>query len=246
MKLFPADSSIREIRLRCHASGTRVVTGDETEYESRAVVPHGDWKPLTAQQAEDLCGETDERRMVEVVRVPDDLLAAIIEAGPQYEEAPVLTSTGAMYRGEMVCAGDQQTTTVNYPAGGGLRIGMHLDNWDEQSCATRLDSRRRLMVNLGPSARWLIVGSADAVMICQELYPEDYADRYPHTDDVAPFVQLGLMECLRIRIEPGEGYIAPTELLVHDGSTSGIAGPSTALFWLGRFPQKALPSALVP
>ena len=34
-------------------------------------------------------------------------------------------------------------------------------------------------------------------------------------------VRLAFSE-LRIRLDPGEGYITPTELLPHDGSTAGI------------------------
>lgn len=241
MKLFPSNSSTSEIRRRCQTSGTRLVGADETEYESRAVVPHGDWTPLTMQQAEDLRGVTDERRMVEIVRLPAHVLAAFTEAAPEYGKVPVLPTTAAEYRGMMACPGNQLTTTRGYRK---LYVGMHLDDWDEQPCATRVNSRRRLMVNLGPSARHLVVGSADAVAICRELYPEDYLGRLPSTDDVAAFAERGLLSCLRIRVEPGEGYVAPAELLAHEGSTSGIPGSSTALFWLGHFPQGALPSAL--
>ncbi|MGW6455186.1 hypothetical protein ACWF94_04540 [Streptomyces sp. NPDC055078] len=42
------------------------------------------------------------------------------------------------------------------------------------------------------------------------------------------------VHCLRIRLAPGDGCIAPTELLPHDGSTTGIDHPSVAAFWLGH------------
>lgn len=46
---------------------------------------------------------------------------------------------------------------------------------------------------------------------------------------------------LRIRLAPGEGYIAPTELFPHDGSTQGCTAPSTAAFWLGDWATHGLP-----
>ncbi|CAL9504964.1 hypothetical protein SUDANB37_03549 [Streptomyces sp. enrichment culture] len=40
----------------------------------------------------------------------------------------------------------------------------------------------------------------------------------------------------------GEGYIAPTEYLLHDGSTEAADKPSAMAFWLGRWPYGTLPS----
>ncbi|MFJ3877432.1 hypothetical protein ACIPW5_08250 [Streptomyces sp. NPDC090077] len=40
----------------------------------------------------------------------------------------------------------------------------------------------------------------------------------------------------------GQGYLAPTEYLLHDGSTEGEDDPSAAAFWLGHWPSGALPS----
>ncbi|MFJ5066516.1 hypothetical protein ACIQC7_08880 [Kitasatospora sp. NPDC088556] len=247
MQLFPADATIDGILERCHVSGTRLVSTDDWDYDTGAVVPTGDWQPLVPYRAGLLRGATDERRMVEIVRFPDDVFAAIRGVGPEHAGACVLPVAGATYRGAITCTGDALTTTVR-PENRGLRIGLHLDNWDRQTCATRLDSRRRIMANLGPYPRYLLVGEFDAVSICQELYPADCDEQYPHTDDVAAFVARRPMECLRIRIDPGEGYVAPTELLVHDGSTTGIAQgqvvASTAVFWLGRFRKGVFPTAL--
>ncbi|WP_367038186.1 hypothetical protein [Streptomyces sp. Je 1-332] len=44
------------------------------------------------------------------------------------------------------------------------------------------------------------------------------------------------MRCLRVRLDPGDGCIASTEFLAHDGSPAGIGQPSIA-FWLGRPPN---------
>jgi hypothetical protein len=47
---------------------------------------------------------------------------------------------------------------------------------------------------------------------------------------------------MRIRLDPGEGYIAPTELLPHDGSTLTATAPSRIAFWLGHWPIGTLGS----
>ncbi|MEV0972047.1 hypothetical protein [Microtetraspora glauca] len=69
--------------------------------------------------------------------------------------------------------------------------------------------------------------------ICQTLN-QAQDEHYPHTDDVRRYVADGHpLRCLRIRLEPGQGYIAPTEFLPHDGSTSYAEERSLAAFWLG-------------
>ncbi|WP_435179434.1 hypothetical protein [Actinacidiphila sp. bgisy145] len=63
------------------------------------------------------------------------------------------------------------------------------------------------------------------------------SETYPHAEHIRRYVADGhQLLCLRIRLEPGGGYIAPTELLPHDGSTTGVEQPSVAAFWLGRSP----------
>ncbi|MFJ6616563.1 hypothetical protein ACIQOW_03135 [Kitasatospora sp. NPDC091335] len=68
---------------------------------------------------------------------------------------------------------------------------------------------------------------------------------HPHTDDIRAYVRAGHpLRCLRLRLDPGEGYIAPTELLPHDGSTSDLPEPSTAAFWLDHWPIGVFPSLI--
>ena len=38
---------------------------------------------------------------------------------------------------------------------------------------------------------------------------------------------------VRLTIRPGEAYIAPTENLIHDGSTLGMTSPDLALHMIG-------------
>jgi hypothetical protein len=55
------------------------------------------------------------------------------------------------------------------------------------------------------------------------------------TDDIRRYAAEGHpLRCVGIRLAPGDGYIAPTELLPHDGSTASSDSPSVVGFWLGR------------
>jgi hypothetical protein len=44
-----------------------------------------------------------------------------------------------------------------------------------------------------------------------------------------------LYPVLLVRLRPGEGYVAPTENIVHDASTEGATAPDLAYTYHGRF-----------
>ncbi|PYC66729.1 hypothetical protein C7C46_31025, partial [Streptomyces tateyamensis] len=131
------------------------------------------------------------------------------------------------------------TTTPNYLDG--RRIGLHVDNWDRLDYESKHTGRRRLCFNLGPGTRYLLLAELDIRTICRMLYA-DPVGRHPHTDDLRAYVASQQpLRVFRIRLAPGDGYIAPTELLPHDDSTEDQPEPSTAAFWLGHWPRGTLP-----
>ncbi|KOV35651.1 hypothetical protein AB0420_35980 [Streptomyces caelestis] len=102
--------------------------------------------------------------------------------------------------------------------------------------------RRRLCFNLGTGTRYLLFGNLDIRAICRTVHP-DPAGRYPHTDDLRAYVARGLPLTV-LRLNPDEGYIAPTKLLPHDGSTEDQPVPSTAAFWLDHWSRGVLASII--
>ncbi|MEU8919467.1 hypothetical protein AB0D10_00850 [Kitasatospora sp. NPDC048545] len=220
-----------DLRQRCEATSVRTAAGDAV-YEDGAVVPAGPWQPLT----DDLChqltpsADTADATLVELVRAAD--------IKPHLLTAPHVTALG---RADSYP--NAATTTPNYADG--RRIGLHLDNWDKLDYENKARGRRRLCVNLGPGTRYLLLCNIDIQAICRAVRP-DYATCYPHTDDLRAYIAAGLpLTCLRIRLAPGDGYLAPTEYLPHDGSTAGYAEPSTAAFWLGHWTRGAFSPPLL-
>ncbi|MGF1426868.1 hypothetical protein [Kitasatospora sp. LaBMicrA B282] len=156
------------------------------------------------------------------------------------ELADPLGDPNATYLGQAASPAKALTTTDNYQEG--RRLGLHVDNWDKLSYAEKHRGRRRLCLNLGPGTRYLLLGDIDIQAICRTVH-HDYEHHYPHTDDLHTYVARHQpLRCFRIRLAPGECYIAPTELLPHDGSTEDQPEPSTAAFWLGHWPRGVLPS----
>ncbi|WP_431772096.1 hypothetical protein [Streptomyces cucumeris] len=235
MTLTIAATDPAALRERCDVTTVRTLRG-APGYEDRAVVPVDAWTKVTEDMARDLTdtSQTPDSALVELVQQP-------AFTGALKALADGLRDPDAVYIGQAHAPADILTTTSNHE-NGGRRIGLHVDNWDRLPYATRHTGRRRLCLNLGPGSRYLLLGDLDIRAMCRTIH-QDFALRYPHTDDLRQYIASGhLMLCFRLRLEPGEGYLAPTELLPHDGSTEGEPQPSTAAFWLGTWQRGVLPS----
>jgi hypothetical protein len=101
--------------------------------------------------------------------------------------------------------------------------------------------RRRLCLNLGPSHRYLLVADLDIQEIGSAFGIA--ADDVPELDIVRRYLKAGYpLRCFRLRLDPGDGYLAPTELYPHDGSTMNCPGASSVAMWLGHWARRALRS----
>jgi hypothetical protein len=214
---------------RCAITDARIATGGPG-FDDLAIVPSGNWTPLPIAVAEEFRASSD------------DAPATVIELArilPDWPESRAGTDPGliAESRAQFLAFTDSQpgqaTTTIDEATG--RRIGLHLDNFDKLPLNSRAASRRRLGVNLGPGVRHLLVGTLDILDICQGVGV--HPSYCPHTDDIRRHVTDGRpLRMLRLRLDPGDGYIAPTELIPHDGATLTAVAPSRIAFWLGHWP----------
>ncbi|MFE7529887.1 hypothetical protein ACFU7Y_29845 [Kitasatospora sp. NPDC057542] len=213
-------------------------------FEDEAIVPDGRWRSLRQDEVPGLRYRvgTPDSVAVELVRTTTPVT---VEDCPNRPGPTTVTFFGdevpADYRGWAASPPDDLTATVDWNTD--RRIGIHLDNWDRLPYPDRHRSRRRLGVNLGPGPRYLILGTVDVKEMCRTLQPGTYRRAHPHTSHVRTYAAKTGLQLLRILLQPGEGYVAPTELLPHDGSTEGLPQPSTAAFWLGHWPMGTFPWA---
>lgn len=211
--------------------------GDTPGYDDgAAVVPQGNWAALSEEEAKRLRPDADTPLSMTIELVSQDLpIFASEDLQGRVDAAAALDPLGGRWphRRHVYTCSPAGLLTSTEDTTTGRRIGLHVDNWDRLPYPVRQDSRRRLCINLGPGTRYLLVGDRDVTEICRVLR-RDQGQYCPHTDDVRQYVDDGhSLRCLRIRLEPGQGYIAPTELAPHDGSTSGAQTWSLAAFWLG-------------
>lgn len=237
MPLYIAYGEADALRARCDVAVARTAHPAEGDYEPGSVIPAAPWRCMADT---DIRAVTAPRKpldstLVEIVRPP-------FRDGQPLEELTLsMGDPRAVYLGQALAGPDMATTTDNHQ--GGRLLGLHLDNWDKLPCARRHTARRRLCLNLGPGTRYLVVGAVDAQTVCRTVHPGERGERHPHTDDYRAYVRQGRpIPLTRIRLDPGDGYLAPTEYLLHDGSTAGQEHPSAAAFWLGRWPRGILPS----
>lgn len=208
-------------------------------YDDPAIVPGDDWRSVPSDLLAMLQPTTgcDPRTVVEVIKLPSGPAPALLA-----DLGSALGGSHTRYLGHYTSEPGMVTTTPDTTTG--RRVGLHVDNFERLSYRSKRLGRRRLAINLGPGVRYVLVGALDICTIAEALHV-DYERRYPHSDDLCAYVNQGrALNVLRIRIEPGEGYIAPTELLPHDGSTLDSDQPSSAAFWLGEWPSGALPWAV--
>jgi hypothetical protein len=105
------------------------------------------------------------------------------------------------------------TTTVGPH---GRRIGLHLDTWSAEDIDSREASHRRLCVNLGEgdrhflfvpiALRHLLDNAKSSLRGVEDRFFRDHPD--------CPIA--------RLTMSPGAGYIAPTDTIIHDGSTTAL------------------------
>jgi hypothetical protein len=117
--------------------------------------------------------------------------------------------------------------------------GLHLDSWDGLPFRFRARSRNRLCINFGREPRYSLFINLPLLQMFQHLGLRDPDDIY--TDFRGLYLGHRFMrECpeypvVRLRINPGEAYILPTDNLIHDASTQGNQFPDITLTFLAHF-----------
>ncbi len=117
--------------------------------------------------------------------------------------------------------GDLETVTID-PLTGAF-VGLHIDSYT-RSESTQRNAHVRFVVNLGPPHRYLLFGLNPGVAPTSTEHTGEAWRRFKAAALSEAGTPIG-----RIRLEPGEGYSANTEALVHDASSVGTSAACTSL-----------------
>lgn len=116
-----------------------------------------------------------------------------------------------------------ETVTRNMRTG--KRTGLHIDSWDCKALNSRALCSNRICINLSANDRWFLFYPISVERIYAHMLQAVSTDLnlhealLPTTLPVFVTDLYPLWPIYRLRIRPFEAYIAPTENLIHDGSS---------------------------
>jgi hypothetical protein len=228
------------------SSGTRVADMRETTdlvhgtaYEEGARLPREPWRLATKEEYERLVVAETPSNMatsVAIVRLPgefsDDRRQAIKSGSPELLEVNLLQPLRTICQlGEPLhCAGlskhpgNRKTTTINHKISGQY-IGLHVDRWDRFDLDSLHLATNRICVNIGQDDRYFLFLPfslmAIASALSEKMGPDWEMPRRHYVIGRQFMERFPDVPVIRCRLAPGEAYVAPTESLVHDGSSVG-------------------------
>lgn len=122
----------------------------------------------------------------------------------------------------------------------GELYGLHIDNSrDENNIYNRDEAQNRLTLNIGKESRYILYINKTVKEIHELLIKEGHISKETNIPD-GKLNKLFLTiypnyPVLRVRQDPYEGYIAPTDNIIHDGSTLGSTSPDITVVFTGYF-----------
>jgi len=116
------------------------------------------------------------------------------------------------------------------------RIGLHFDRWDRLYVDELELSSNRVSINLGPVDRHFIFLNQTASGMAAMLERANVRVARDVLAIGAAFMStFPEYPIVRLRLRPGEAYVAPTENILHDGSSAGVPETNHYLSIRGRF-----------
>ena len=240
-------------------------------YDAFAVIPEADWRVPTDAEFHILCDTDpapDPGSSITVVRMPENVLDSLAQARDVLRSVKDIVQAndyfsrqdGLRYAFDYAYQFTDQDDINCWPSGvrvnppglptvtidsrSGNLVGLHVDNWVNSPLAERDSSPGRIAMNLGLEDRYLIYVNLPLTRIWQLAHaPADANAALFEPDIITRFVRsCPTYPAVRIRIAPGEAYIAPTDNIIHDGSTAGMTQWDFFFTVIGHFsPRRSRP-----
>lgn len=236
------------------SAGTRVATTqevDECEYEPGARIPVEQWRGLTRSEELKIVARASSNALgstIWIVKLPFQLTEKVRRALTYEIAMPVqqalskviseafFSATTPIWIGPTYNGSNLLTVTKDHRLN--RFIGLHVDSWDREPVDERKSSRNRISFNFGRERRYFLFLPFTLQKILTVLRQLDRTiDRRSEPSEIGR-IFLTLFPhtpVVRCSLEPGEGYIAPTENIVHDGSSLGTSSMDHQFTLRGHF-----------
>lgn len=252
--LYFANHTLGEAMKRVALSaGVREVSGSESHhaYQTGSHVPALPWspcdKPAMFRRSPGTSGNTlaivrlppsewqrirlqlkhlNRTSKAEIQRLGTDLMDTV---------APQVQGCDTVVAGICVNRPGLQTVTIDRKVS--RLIGLHLDSWDRLPVENRATATNRISFNIGEQDRHLLFVNLPIKKIHDLLLSRKPDFVFNHSGEILGsfFREFPDYPVVRVTIAPGEAYIAPTENMIHDGSTEGTTVESQSFTIRGRF-----------
>lgn len=120
---------------------------------------------------------------------------------------------------------NRRTVTTSLANGKERGIGIHLDTWDKLSLEKLPQARNRICINGGTEPRWFLFFNLTVAKMCallEEKGENNTQELFGKHQLLHRFLELYPgYPMVRLRVDPWEAYMAPTENLFHDATTLG-------------------------
>lgn len=209
-------------------------------YESDAHIPKGEWAPVENMSC--LPPQRDSSNTIALTSVPSRVTAeilALIERRravlkPVFnvmdltcEEVQALTAILAQVPGIRVAEDPKAVARVRYRSGlptatfnvkTGKQIGLHVDIWDRMGWRNAWKAGNRISINISRSPRYFIFVPIQVCRLACLLMRNNRSLTDDNFNLAAEYFRLHPQAPIyRLRVDPGDAYIAPTENIIHDG-----------------------------
>uniref|UniRef100_B8HRD8 Uncharacterized protein n=1 Tax=Cyanothece sp. (strain PCC 7425 / ATCC 29141) TaxID=395961 RepID=B8HRD8_CYAP4 len=130
------------------------------------------------------------------------------------------------------------TSTLDLANHNSSYVGLHLDSWDCLPLRRRHQSRNRICINLGREDRYFLLFNLTLMQMFQKLgYSDQEVYKHYRGTNIGQEFMLRYPDypVTRLKLAPGEAYIAPTDNMIHDASTLGQHYLDITLVFIGFF-----------
>lgn len=140
-----------------------------------------------------------------------------------------ITFNGFCYKNKDLLTVTTMYNTIEEPP-----LGLHIDNFSQKNYKIRGTVENRISINVGMDSRYLLLMNLSVKKIAELCGNENYHNKMNILRQLF-MKKFNEYPVIRIKINPGEAYIAPTENIIHDGSTVGQRNCDLTLSFRGFF-----------
>lgn len=169
-------------------------------------------------------------QQVEAVRQNPKTQRALLDVAKILGEA--YSTVGSKFTCLGISAYKPGQRTVSYDHRIQRRVGLHLDTWDDANLDARALSRNVLLINLGRSDRYFLYVNV-SLSAMGALLSDTIADANLLAETFMR--RLPGYSVVKVRVAPGEAYVAPVQGVIHDGCTDGSQHMDIHAVYLGSF-----------